>query len=242
MLRSVNSPRVRKLRRAFVYKDWEKKDFFGVLGEKLARQALNAGVVTELVYVTDCPIPFEKKTQVTPEVMDFISFGHEKSVVAICKKTEIPLPAGELHRILVLDNVKYRPNIGRILNLAFSFGVDLVYHSEGDGIGYQHARSIGVCSHGASFFLPMIPASLPEKLRELKAQGWYVVGTSLQNAVPLSGIAARDKMAFVVGNEHDGVSEEVLRETDVNCRIEMENYDSLNVAIATGIVLHRFRI
>ena len=92
------------------------------------------------------------------------------------------------------------------------------------------------------FFLPVVPASLPEKLRELREQGWYIVGTSLQDAVPLSGIPAHDKMVFVVGNEHDGVSEEVLRETDVNCRIEMENYDSLNVAIAAGILLHHFRI
>ena len=48
-------------------------------------------------------------------------------------------------------------------------------------------------------------------------------------------------MVFVEGNERDGVSEEVLRETDVRCRIEMENYDSLNVSIATGIVLYHFR-
>jgi tRNA G18 (ribose-2'-O)-methylase SpoU len=34
----------------------------------------------------------------------------------------------------------------------------------------------------------------------------------------------------------------VLQETDVNCRIEMENNDSLNVAVAAGILLHRFRI
>ena len=74
------------------------------------------------------------------------------------------------------------------------------------------------------------------------AEGWYVVGTSLRDAVPMSGIAARDKMVFVVGNEHFGVSEEVLQETDVNCRIEMENNDSLNVAVAAGILLHRFRI
>ena len=241
MLRSVNSPRVRKLRQAFVYEGWEKKDYFGVLGERLVRQAVNAGIVTELVYVSDCPIPFEKKTRVTPEVMDFISIGNEKSIAAICRKAEIPLPTGELHRILVLDNVVYRPNIGRILNLAFSFGIDLVYCSEGDGTGY-HARSIAVSSLGTSFFLPVVPASLPEKLRELREQGWYVVGTSLRDAVPLSAIPAHDKMVFVVGNEHDGVSEEVLQETDVNCRIEMENYDSLNVAIATGILLHRFRI
>jgi len=242
MLRSVNGSRVRKLYQPFLYRDGEKKDVFGVFGEYLVRQAVNAGIVTELVYVSDCPIPFDgKKTRVTPEVMEFISYGTEKSFAAICRKSEIPLPAGELRRILVLDKVVYRRNIGKILHLAFSFGVDLVYYSEGDGTNY-YARSIADTSHGASFFLPVVPASLPEKLRELRAQGWYVVGTSLRNAVPLSEISARDKMVFVVGNEHDGVSEEVLGETDVNCRIEMVIDESLNVAVATGILLHRFRV
>lgn len=241
MLRSINSSRARKLHQAFIYKGWEEKDVFSVVGENIIRQAVNAGIVTELLYVNDCPIPFVKKTKVTPEVMAYISRGKEDSMVAICKKAEIPIPSGELHRILVLDKVTYRANIGRIMNLAFSFGVDLVYYSEGDGTNY-HARSIVKTSQGASLFLPALPAVLPEKLRELRAEGWYVVGTSLRDAVPMSGIAAREKMVFVVGNEHFGVSEEVLQETDVNCRIEMENNDSLNVAVAAGILLHRFRI
>ena len=241
MLRSVNSSRARKLHKAFIYKGWEKKDVFSVVGESVIRQAVNAGIVTELLYVSDCPIPFEKKTKVTPEVMEYISRGKEDAMVAICKKTEIPIPSGELRRILVLDKVVYRANIGRIMHLAFSFGVDLVYYSEGDGTNY-YARSIVKTSQGASLFLPAIPANLPEKLRELRGQGWYIVGTSLRDAVPLSGIPAHDKMVFVLGNEHFGVSEEVLRETDVNCRIEMENNDSLNVAVAAGILLHRFRV
>ena len=241
MLRSVNGSRARKLHQAFIYGGWEEKDVFSVAGESCVRQAVNAGIVTELLYVSDCPIPFAKKTKVTPEVMEYISRGKEDSLVAICKKTEIPVPAVELHRILVLDKVAYRANIGRMMYLAFSFGVDLVYYSEGDGTNY-YARSIVKTSQGASLFLPAIPANLPEKLRELRAQGWYVVGTSLRDAVPLSGIQAHDKMVLVVGNEHFGVSEEVLRETDVNCRIEMENNDSLNVAIAAGILLHRFRV
>ena len=139
MLRSINSSRARKLHQAFIYKGWEEKDVFSVVGENIIRQAVNAGIVTELLYVNDCPIPFVKKTKVTPEVMEYISRGKEDSMVAICKKAEIPIPSGELHRILVLDKVTYRANIGRIMNLAFSFGVDLVYYSEGDGTNY-HAR------------------------------------------------------------------------------------------------------
>ena len=103
MLRSINSSRARKLHQAFIYKGWEEKDVFSVVGENIIRQAVNAGIVTELLYVNDCPIPFVKKTKVTPEVMAYISRGREDSMVAICKKTEIPIPSGELHRILVLD-------------------------------------------------------------------------------------------------------------------------------------------
>ena len=66
------------------------------------------------------------------------------------------------------------------------------------------------------------------------------MGTSLHNAKPISSIEKKDRMVLVVGNEQEGVSEEVLKETDVNCRIEMKNYDSLNVVIATGILLHHF--
>ena len=240
MLRSVSSPRVKKLRRAFLYQDWEKREAFGIRSERLVRQAVNAGIVTELLYVSDCPIPFDKKTRVTPEVMSFLTRGKEENLAAVCRKWGPRIPAGGMHRILMLDRVSYRTNIGRILYLAYSFGVDVVYVSEGDGINY-HAQGIVESSQGTSFFLPVIPASLPERLRELREQGWYCVGTSLHNAVPLSGIPSADKMVFVLGNEHDGVSGEVLKETDVSCRIEMENYDSLNVAVAAGILLHRFR-
>lgn len=241
MLRSVSSARVRKLNRCFSLKDWEKKDFFGIMKENIVRQAVNAGIVTELLYVSDCPIPFGKKTQVTPEVMDFITFGRETSVAAVCRKEKVPLPSGDMHRILILDHVMFPSNIGRLIYLAYSFGVDLIYVSEGDGVNY-YSPKIAESSHGISFYLPVVPASLPEKMRELREQGWFCVGTSLHNAAPLSEIRPADRMVFVVGNEREGVSEEVLRETDVSCRIEMENYDSLNVSVAAGIVLYRFRL
>ena len=240
MLRSVGSARVKKLNRCFMQQNVGKQDSFGVMQESFVRQAVNAGIVTEILYVSDCPIPFEKKTQVTPEVMEFITFGKETSIAAICRRTKVPLPSGDMHRILMLDHVIFPTNIGRIFYVAYSFGIDAIYVSEEDDMDYYKWK-ITESSHGTSFYLPVIPTSLPEKVRELREQGFYCVGTSLHDAVPLSEVPSADKMVFVVGNERDGVSEEVLRETDVRCRIEMENYDSLNVSIATGIVLYHFR-
>ena len=41
MLRSINSSRARKLHQAFIYKGWEEKDVFSVVGENIIRQAVN---------------------------------------------------------------------------------------------------------------------------------------------------------------------------------------------------------
>jgi TrmH family RNA methyltransferase len=47
---------------------------------------------------------------------------------------------------------------------------------------------------------------------------------------------------IVLGNEGRGVSEEVLSNVDVRMKIEMPGQsESLNVAIAGGIIMHHFK-
>lgn len=48
-------------------------------------------------------------------------------------------------------------------------------------------------------------------------------------------------MAFVLGNEGNGVSQEILAMCDQNLRIEMSGFESLNVAVAGGIIMYHFR-
>ena len=50
-------------------------------------------------------------------------------------------------------------------------------------------------------------------------------------------------MAVILGNEGQGVSSELLTQTDQNIFIEMtENIESLNVSIAGSIIMYRFRL
>ncbi|MEE1237672.1 MAG: TrmH family RNA methyltransferase, partial [Turicibacter sp.] len=66
---------------------------------------------------------------------------------------------------------------------------------------------------------------------------------SLQNGKPLGEIEETVKMAFILGNEGQGVSSEVLSSTDENIFIEMsQNIESLNVSIAGSIIMYHFRL
>ena len=60
---------------------------------------------------------------------------------------------------------------------------------------------------------------------------------------PLGEIEDASKMAVILGNEGQGVSSELLTQTDQNIFIEMtENIESLNVSIAGSIIMYRFRL
>ena len=59
--------------------------------------------------------------------------------------------------------------------------------------------------------------------------------------MPLQSVDASEKMAFVFGNEGQGVSEEIQQLSDQRVRIEMDGFESLNVAVAAGIIMYRFQ-
>ena len=48
-------------------------------------------------------------------------------------------------------------------------------------------------------------------------------------------------MAFVFGSEGQGVSDKVLEACTNAVRIEMDGFESLNVAVAAGIIMYAFR-
>ena len=89
--------------------------------------------------------------------------------------------------------------------------------------------------------MPVIRCDLAEKIRELKTESFRVIGTALKDAVPMSRIEETEKMAFLFGNEGQGVHSELLDACDQRLFIEIGNFESLNVAVAAGIVMYRYR-
>ena len=63
----------------------------------------------------------------------------------------------------------------------------------------------------------------------------------MQGAQPLSELPVSENIAVVLGNEGQGIRPATLDICDQRALIEMSSFESLNVAVAAGICLYRYR-
>ncbi len=82
-----------------------------------------------------------------------------------------------------------------------------------------------------------------ELLRELKAQGYRIVFLEqLVESIPYQDFRPSGPVCLVLGNEISGVDEELISLCDTTLEIKMAGLkNSLNVAVAFGIVAFHFR-
>ena len=89
--------------------------------------------------------------------------------------------------------------------------------------------------------MPVVRGDLKEIIPELKEQGFTVVGSALRNAKEITEIKTHEKMAFIMGNEGQGMKEEILDLCDEALYIPIGPMESLNVGVAAGIIMYTFR-
>ena len=74
---------------------------------------------------------------------------------------------------------------------------------------------------------------------KFKENGYVVTGLFLDTDKNIKDINFNKKHIFVLGNEANGISDEVEKLCDEKIKIQMtDNIESLNVGIATGIILY----
>ena len=70
-----------------------------------------------------------------------------------------------------------------------------------------------------------------------------VYGTALENSVVYNEVEKEHDFALIMGNEGSGIDASLLAQTDANVIIPIKGAaESLNVAVATGIVLYHFAL
>jgi tRNA (guanosine-2'-O-)-methyltransferase len=81
--------------------------------------------------------------------------------------------------------------------------------------------------------------SIPECYTQLRQEGFTILATHLgADSVSLYDLDLTRKVAFVVGNEHEGVSDEAVQGADAVVQIPMAGMiESLNVSVATAVLL-----
>jgi tRNA G18 (ribose-2'-O)-methylase SpoU len=146
--------------------------------------------------------------------------------------------------VVVLERIVDADNVGSVFRSAEAFGVDAVLLSPGCCDPFY--RKAFRTSSGSAMMVPSASAApWPDALDRLRADGFVIAATTPQGAAMDIGIfaataLARGRLAVLLGTEGHGLTEEALACADVRVRVPMSGaLDSLNVATAAGIVLHR---
>jgi len=80
--------------------------------------------------------------------------------------------------------------------------------------------------------------NLANAIDELKENGFWIVGSSLENAKPYTEVDYKIPIALIVGNEEKGIRKLTADKCDFLVQILMTGkLQSLNVSVATGILL-----
>ena len=94
---------------------------------------------------------------------------------------------------------------------------------------------------GSHFHIPVFQANLQEYLPILKEKGVQVAVTALhRDSKDYSALQGAIDVAIVVGNEGQGVSDDVIDLADVVVTIPMfGKAESLNVSIASALLMYK---
>ena len=180
-----------------------------------------------------------------------VGYNFHQGCVAIGERGDEPSPHALLdppgrRLVLVLEDITNPDNIGGIFRNAVAFGADGVLLSPGSADPlYRKAIRVSI---GGSLSLPF--ARLGEwhgDLRRLHEAGYTVIALSPgAAAVDIAELGATrpvpERVALLLGAEGSGLSPSARGAADLEARIPMApGVDSLNVATACGIALHRLR-
>ena len=180
------------------------------------------------------------------DALEFASAAETDSPQGILAVAEIPhqplesleLPARV--RLVVLDAVQDPGNVGTILRTAAALGSVAVVAMPGT-VDLWNAKVVR-SAMGALFHTPAIISTWSELDTFRAAQAVTVWGADA-GGTPLEELQAPARLALVVGNEGAGLSAEGRARVEQSVSLPISStVESLNVAVATGILLYQLRV
>src|SRR3989344_3753654 len=149
---------------------------------------------------------------------------------------------------VILHDIRSVENVGSIFRTADAAGVSKIYLSgitptPLDRFGRKR-RDIAKVSLGAEEIVSWEQiADILSLIQNLKKEKYVIVAIEQDaNSIPYTDIPKEGKIAFVFGNEVEGIPRAILDACDVIAEIPMAGEkESLNVAVSVGIALFRYK-
>ena len=141
--------------------------------------------------------------------------------------------------ILILDQLTDVRNFGAISRSARAFGLDAIVIPVNNSV--QVSPDAIKTSAGALLKIPVCRVHrILDAVKLCQQTGLNVVGLTEKSSSLIGNADLSLPIAIVVGNEHKGISEDVLDVLNASIRIPMvSDWDSLNVSVASGLAMYK---
>lgn len=230
----------------------ERERLFTVEGVKLCTEALRAGLTITSAMVT------ETAAKKYPDAFGEISAEFEPVIItddigAYISDTKTPqgfffvaeMPGAHEKicgngRYIILDGLQDSGNIGTIIRTCDALGTEGLILSPdcADVYSPKVVRS----AMGSLFRLPFEVTELVPRIAEMRENGTAVFAAMPDSSArSIDEVTLPESCAVIIGNEGNGVSEEVLNAADGNIYIPISGAESLNAAVAAAIFCNEMR-
>ena len=229
-----------------VRKERDKTDEYLIEGYHLIEEAIKQKENVLTIMISDnseIPTGWDVDNFEIVEINDVIKkelaeTEHTQGIFAHCKQHTVKEDDHDnWSRLLLIDAVQDPGNIGTMIRTADAAGIDAVILGKGSADAYNSKTLRS--AQGSHFHLPIIKGDLSEWVEKLKERKVTVYGTAFEDSTPFHELNKVGEFALIVGNEGSGINKELLEQTDQNIIVPLLGQaESLNVAVATGILLY----
>ena len=243
---SVNNKIICEVSKFKNAKHRKQSKMFCAEGIKLIIEAIQCNITPVYCFVLEDTDITTIKKQIPENIIYVVSNQVMKKISSMATPPDIILVAKERtvnevslnsDMIIALDCIQDPSNMGAIIRSAEAFGVKDIIIGNGCCDVYSPKTLRGAM--GSIFRLNLHSENLTEYLPSLKKRGYTIIGAGLdRNYKTVDKMNEYSKKVIVIGNEGNGISNDVMNACDFGIFIPMTGKnESLNAAVAASIFM-----
>ncbi len=223
-----------------------------VYGRNVAKELLENGKDVKKIFLQDNfddkkIISLMEKLKISVEIkpkreMDHLCNGLHQGIILDIRDYQYSKLDDVLKKnpnfVVILDHLEDPHNFGAIIRTSEAAGVDAIIIPKDRQVPVN--STVMKTSAGALSNMEIVCVSnLVQAINKLKDNGFWVVGTAMEDAIDYKDIDYSSKIALIIGNEGKGMSRLVMDSCDYIAKIPMVGkINSLNASVASGIMIY----
>ena len=249
IIESRQNARLKELRRALRSSQPTAEGMLGIEGPNLLEEAVRAGLRVQAIFLG------EGQGLLGPLSQNREILFASKAILNSALETQTPQPIAALIEaprwtwqnllpqtqapplIIVLAGLQDPGNLGTIVRSAEAFGAHGIVSLPGT-VSPWNQKAMRA-SAGSVFRLPVMQAGADECFARLKEAGVQVFTTAVRDATPAEAVDLSKPTALLIGNEGNGVPDEIAARADGAVTIPCPGpVESLNASVAAAVLLY----